>query len=68
MGAGLGLGAAVARGTTRFVEPLLFQTSPRDPATFLGVAAIVGLVALAASAIPAWRAASTRPTDALRAD
>jgi predicted permease len=68
MGAGLGIGAAVALGTTRFVEPLLFQTSPRDPPTFLAVGAIVGLIALAASAIPAWRAASTRPTDALRAE
>jgi predicted permease len=68
MGAGLGIGAAIALATTRFVAPLLFETSPRDPATLLGVAVMLGLVTLAASAIPAWRAASTRPTDALRAE
>lgn len=68
MGLGVAIGAAVALGTTRFVEPLLFQTSPRDPLTFAVVAAIAGSIAVAASAIPAWRAAATRPTDALRAD
>jgi hypothetical protein len=68
MGAGLAIGAAAAAVLARFIEPLLFHTSPRDPLTFAAVAVMLGTVAIGASAIPAWRAASTRPTDALRAD
>ncbi len=68
MGIGLGLGAVVALAAGRLIEPLLFQTSARDPATVALVGVTLALVTVAASAIPAWRAASIRPTDALRAE
>jgi putative ABC transport system permease protein len=52
----------------RWIEPLLFRQSTRDPGVYLGVAALMILVAAAASALPALRAASTDPVSALRAD
>ena len=60
----LGLAAALIAG--RFVAPLLFETSPRDPAVFAGVAAVLLLTAVAASAVPALRAARVDPNRALR--
>jgi ABC-type lipoprotein release transport system permease subunit len=45
---------------------LLFRISPTDPATFTIVAAFLFLVALAAAARPAWRAAHVDPVAALR--
>jgi ABC-type antimicrobial peptide transport system permease subunit len=46
---------------------LLFQVPPVDIVTYLGVAATLILVALAACAVPARRAASVDPLVALRA-
>jgi ABC-type lipoprotein release transport system permease subunit len=45
---------------------VLFQVSATDPATFAGVAALFLVVALAASYIPARRAARIEPMSALR--
>ena len=42
--------------------------TPADPLTLGGVAALVGLVAIAASAVPALRAARTDPVTTLRAE
>jgi ABC-type lipoprotein release transport system permease subunit len=47
---------------------LLFQVSPTDPQTFTGMALGLGLVALIACALPAWRAASLDPVEVLRRD
>jgi ABC-type antimicrobial peptide transport system permease subunit len=60
----LGLAAALLAG--RFVAPLLFETSPRDPLVLGGVAALLLVVAVAASAVPALRAARVDPNSALR--
>jgi putative ABC transport system permease protein len=66
--AGIGLGSLLALGTSRWLQPLLFEASARDPAVFGGVAAAIVLVAAAASAVPALRAARADPAVILRAD
>jgi macrolide transport system ATP-binding/permease protein len=62
----VGLTGAVAAATS--MRTLLFDTPPWDVATLAIVAAILGGAALVASAIPARRAASVDPIDALRAE
>ena len=64
-GIALGLAAAVA---ARWMADLLFDVPARDPMTLGTVAAVLLLVALAASLIPAWRAARVNPQEALRAE
>jgi len=66
LGGAIGLCAALA--LTQFMRSLLFHIGPRDPATFLGVALLLGLVALAATLIPARRAMRVDPAVALRAE
>lgn len=63
-GVSLGIGAALA--LTWVMTSLLFHTSPTDPATFACITFLFVLVALAASYIPAHRAAQIDPTTALR--
>jgi hypothetical protein len=45
-----------------------FRSQPRDPLAFAGAAALMGIVAVAASGIPAWRATRVEPISALRRD
>jgi putative ABC transport system permease protein len=59
-------GIGVALGLTRFLSTLLFDVKPTDPATFAAIAVLLALVALAASYIPARRAARVDPMVALR--
>ncbi len=66
LGIVIGLALAVAAG--RYVEPLLFNTSPRDAAVFGGVTGVMFAVALLASVLPALRAKNVDPMEALRAD
>ncbi|MDE3195339.1 MAG: ABC transporter permease, partial [Acidobacteriota bacterium] len=54
--AGAALGLAGAAASTRAIGRLLYGVKPLDTLTLLGVIAAIGLVALGASAIPAWRA------------
>jgi putative ABC transport system permease protein len=58
-----GIAAALALGRT--LRSLLFGVAPSDPLTMAGVAALLVVVALAASYIPAKRAASLNPVDVL---
>ena len=60
----IGVGASVV--VTRFVKSMLFGITPSDPATLWGAAALLMIVALCASWIPARRAASVQPIEALR--
>ncbi|MES2305718.1 MAG: ADOP family duplicated permease [Gemmatimonadota bacterium] len=62
------LGIAGALIAARWVGPLLFHTSPRDPIILGGVAVALLLVGLAASFAPAWRAAHLDPVTALRSE
>jgi putative ABC transport system permease protein len=64
--AGVVVGIAGALALTRVMRGLLFQVSPADPATFAGIALLVVVVSLAASFIPARRAARIDPMTALR--
>jgi len=65
---GIVLGVMIALVAGRWIAPLLFEVSPRDP--FVLVAVVVTLlgVALLASWLPASRAARVDPGTALRAD
>jgi ABC-type lipoprotein release transport system permease subunit len=66
--AGIGVGIVGALALTRVLTTLLFQVEPNDAATFVGVAVLLGGVALLASYVPGRRATRVDPTDALRAD
>jgi MacB-like periplasmic core domain/FtsX-like permease family len=68
--AGVGLLAGVlgALLLTRLMSRLLFNVSPSDPATFFGVAVLLGIVSLVAIYIPAGRAAKVDPIIALRCE
>ena len=66
--AGLALGLAAAIILSRLLTRFLYGVAPNDPVTY-GVAIVsVGGIALAACAIPAWRAARVDPMVALRYD
>lgn len=66
--AGVALGLVGAAGLARFLSGLLYDVAPTDPGTFLMLAAVLAIVAVAACYIPARRAATLDPTRALRAD
>jgi predicted permease len=63
---GVAIGIAAALGLTEFMRSLLFGVSAQDPVTFAAVAALLILVALLASYIPARRAMLVDPIMALR--
>ena len=65
-GIGIVVGLAAAVALTRVMSSLLFGVSTTDLATFAAVPALLGAVALAATAIPAWRATRVDPMVALR--
>jgi predicted permease len=63
--AGVALGIVLAFGLTRLMRAQLFGVTPHDPLTFVAVALVLMVVALAACYIPARRAASVDPIVAL---
>lgn len=65
---GVVLGGALALWGSKWMEGLMFRQSPRDPLVFGSVALTLMLVALVASAAPAWRASRVDPNTALRGD
>jgi putative ABC transport system permease protein len=65
--AGIAVGLGGAFVLTRLLAALLFNVSATDPETFAGIAVLFLLVAIAASYIPARRAARIDPMAALRA-
>ncbi len=64
---GCAIGGIVAVFATRFLRSLLFQVDPLDPAVIMLAGISIFLLALAASIVPAFRAARVQPVDVLRA-
>ncbi len=64
---GLALGVVAAFFGAGVIRGLLFGVAPHDPATFLGVAALMSLIGVVACWIPALRAARIDPAIAMRA-
>ncbi|HUN83035.1 MAG TPA: ABC transporter permease [Terracidiphilus sp.] len=62
------VGLTAALGLSQALKSLLFGVGPHDPASFVAVTTLLGLVALVAALIPARRAAAVDPMVALRAD
>lgn len=65
---GVALGMVVAFWAARWIAPLLFQESPKDPLVYAAVAGALIGVALVATAMPALAASRVDPNVALRAD
>lgn len=68
VGIGLLVGIPAALACGRYVASQLYGLAPNDPATIIGAAALLMAVALAASLLPARRAAMLDPFRALRED
>lgn len=68
IGFGILLGLGCSLGTATLMRKLLFGTTAWDAQTLTGVAMVLGVAAMAASFIPARRAASVNPVEALRAE
>jgi len=65
---GMVLGTLAALALSRVLASLLYDVEPTDPATFAMAAGFLAVIALLATAVPAWRAMRVSPTTALRAD
>jgi putative ABC transport system permease protein len=65
---GMALGLLLSAALARLLSGQLFGVSPFDPLVYLGVAVVLGGTALAASYLPARRAARVDPIEALRVE
>jgi ABC-type antimicrobial peptide transport system permease subunit len=65
---GIALGLAGSLAAARLFQNLLYGVTPRDPATYAAAPVVLLAVALAASYVPARRAARVDPMAALRTE
>ena len=65
---GIAAGILASLALAKFIEGLLHGVAPHDPVTFISVPAVLGVVALLASWLPAWRATRVNPLLALRSE
>ena len=63
---GVGVGLAIAVAITRLISGMLYGIRPTDPLTFAATAGLFLLVSIAASSLPAYRAARMDPMKTLR--
>ena len=63
---GLAIGISVSLLFARVVANMIYGVSPRDVATYAGVSVLLGVIALFATLIPAWRATRVDPMRTLR--
>ena len=68
IGIGLVLGLGAAAGAVQWVKSFLYGVSPVDLLTYIGVVIVLVLVGVLAAVVPARRAASIEPTQALRSE
>jgi ABC-type antimicrobial peptide transport system permease subunit len=68
IGVGIVVGLVGAVGAATLMRSLLFGVQAWDAGTLVAVAVVLGVSAMLASFIPARRAASVNPTEALRAE
>jgi predicted permease len=66
--AGVALGTLSSFALSKWIESLLFSTTPANPAVFLGVSSLLCAVALVAAYFPARRASRIEPLQALRTE
>jgi putative ABC transport system permease protein len=65
---GVGLGLLLTFLLSRGIQSMLYETSARDPLTVLGLSFLLGLVTLAAGAVPTLRATRVNPMECLRVE
>ncbi len=65
---GLGVGFVLSAGVATVLARVLYGVTPTDPPTYLGVFALLTVASIAASYLPARRAARTDPLEALRTE
>jgi putative ABC transport system permease protein len=65
---GIGAGVVGALALTRFLAAMVYGVSPRDPLTFVAIAALLAAIAAIACLLPARRAARVDPMAALRTE
>jgi putative ABC transport system permease protein len=66
IGAGLGVGLVLAFATGRLIKRFLYQVQPLDAWTYVAVALLLAAIGLISAFIPARKAASIQPMQALR--
>jgi predicted lysophospholipase L1 biosynthesis ABC-type transport system permease subunit len=68
LASGLAIGLAAGVGVAATMKSVLFGLSPTDPLTLGSIVALLSVVTIAATALPAWKASRIDPVVALRAE
>jgi len=62
------IGIATAVVAAPLLQPLLFETSTREPVVLIAAAVVLSVVTVSAAAVPAWRAGCVSPMIVMQAD
>ena len=66
--AGIIIGMGVALALTRYMAGMLYGVTPLDPLTYVAASLVLLVAAILATVLPAWRASTVDPVEALRND